>query len=281
MMKVLREPLVHFVLIGAGLFLVFGVTRERDGGAPKRIVVTTCQAEELAAKFSATWMRAPTKEELDNLIREHVRDEVYFREALDLGLDQNDPLIRRRLRQKLEFILEDLTAEAPPDDDRLATFLAENLKRFERETQVSFQQIYLNPDKRRDVAADAERILQELRDGADPESVGDVTLIPSDCELATRTEIARQFGDTFAADVAALEPGDWTGPLRSGFGGHLVKVTDRVEARVPGLDEVRERVERDWLAQRRQELKDAAYAELLESYEIVVEAKPDATRTEP
>lgn len=275
MKRLWREPLAHFLLIGAGLFLLFGLTQKQGSNAPNRVVVSAGQVEQLAAQFLRTWLRPPTEAELAGLIEQHVRDEIYYREALAMGLDQNDPLIRRRMRQKLEFILEDLTAEDAPSDEVLSAFLQQHPDKFRMEPQVSFQQLYLNPDKRQNLAADAGNMLESLRAGRAPETLGDPTMVGEEYTLATRSEIARQFGEAFALEVVALEPGAWSGPLYSGLGGHLVLVTDRREGRFPELAEIRAQVEREYLAQRRQELKDKAYAKVLESYEVVIQ--PPAT----
>jgi parvulin-like peptidyl-prolyl isomerase len=265
-----REPLVHFLLIGAALFLVFGLTQGPGGKAPKRIVVDASRVEQLAAQFSRTWLRPPTPAELSGLIASHVRDEVYYREAVAMGLDQNDSLIRQRMRQKLEFLLEDLNAEEA-SDEALTAFLQQNPDRFRAGPRVSFQQVYLNPEKRPDLLADAQRMLVDLNAGAAPESVGDPTLVQSEFSLVTLMDVARSFGDLFALEVDELTPGEWTGPIYSALGGHLVRVSDRREGRLPELAEIRSQVEREYLAKRRQELAEASYRKLLEGYEIVIE----------
>lgn len=270
--KAMREPLVHFLLIGAGLFLLFHFTKGPAGDQPDRIVITQVQVEQLKARFSRTWMRPPTKAEMAGLIDSLVRDEIYYREAVAMGLDRNDPSVRQRMRLKLEFLLEDLSTVAEPGDDVLTAYIKEHPDKFQVEARVSFRQVYLNPDKHPDMEADAKRMLARLKRGAAPGSVGDTTLVQDEYSLATRSAIERQFGEPFARQLVALAPGAWTGPLYSGLGGHLVKVTERVEGRLPELAEVRNQVEREYLAQRRQELKDQTYAKLLERYEVVMEA---------
>jgi hypothetical protein len=189
-----------------------------------------------------------------------------------MGLDRNDPTIRQRMRLKLEFLLEDLSTVAEPGDDVLTAYLQEHPDKFQMEARASFRQVYLNPTKRQNMEADATHMLARLKRGAAPESVGDSTLMQGEYRMATRSDIAGQFGEPFARQLVTLAPGTWTGPLYSGLGGHLVKVTERLEGRLPELAEVRSQVEREYLAQRRQELKDQAYAKLLERYEVVIEA---------
>jgi len=272
--RLLREPLLHFLLVGAVLFVVFGLRQGPATQTSNRIVIDAGQIEQLAAQFQRTWMRPPTPRELDGLVESLVRDEVYYREALALGLDKDDPVMRRRMRQKLEFIFEDLTAETPTDE-QLATYLADHADDFRIEPRVSFQQLYLNPDKRADPAGDAREVLASLGAGTDPAEAGDPSLLPTGMNLASTSEIARTFGREFAEELGGMPPGGWRGPVYSGLGVHVVRVTDREDGRLPELGEVRPVVEREWLAKRRQELKDLSYDRLRQGYEVVVEF-PDA-----
>lgn len=272
--KIMREPLVHFLLIGAGLFLLFHFTKGPAIDGANRIVVTPSQVEQMEARFTRTWMRPPTKEEMAGLIETYVRDEVYYREAVAIGLDRNDPSIRQRMRLKLEFLLEDLNTLAAPGEEELAAYLEAHRDAFIEEARVSFRQVYLNPTKHQDMEADAESMLALMKRGAGPESLGDATLVQGEYRLATLSDIARRFGEPFAQQLVSLEPGTWTGPLYSGLGGHLVKVTEHLEGRLPALTEVRNQVEREYLAQRRQEMKDIAYEKLRENYEVIIQPPP-------
>lgn len=265
-----REPLAHFLLIGAALFLFYDLTNEQGSEAPNRIVVDSGQLEQLAANFERTWMRPPTEDELDALVENHVREEVFYREALAMGLDQNDPLVRRRMRMKLEFILEDLSAQ-DVTDEALTAFLQQHPDKFRTEAQISFKQVFLNPDKRKDLASDAKQLLASLNSGAAPESVGDPTLVPSDYSLATQSEIARSLGERFAEDAIKLKPGDWTGPVYSAYGAHLLKLSERVDEHLPALSDIRALVEREYLVQQRKEQKDLAYQQLREGYQVAIE----------
>jgi len=269
--NLLREPLLHFLLIGVGLFWLYSVLQPTVVDDTNRVVVTTSQIEQLAAQFSRTWIRPPSEEELDGLIKSHVRDEVYYREAMALGLDKNDAQIRRRMRLKLEFILEDLNAEEAASDEALSLYLQQHADKFRQQAQTSFQQLYLNPDKRQDLQADASDVLQSLRAGVAPETLSDPIMLPYEYRQLTQSEIARQFGEAFALEVETLAPGDWAGPIYSGLGGHLVKVSERVPGRMPELAEVRAEVEREYLAQRRKQQQDDDYQKLLEAYEVVIE----------
>jgi len=270
--RVWREPLVHFLLIGAALFVFYDQTREQGNEAPNRIVMSSGQVEQLAANFKRTWMRPATDAELTALIENYVRDEVFYREALAMGLDQSDPVVRQRMRSKLEFILEDLSSTEVADEVLLA-YLQEHPDKFRTQPQASFQQVYLSPDRRTDLVAEAETVLASLNGGAAPESLGDPTLVPYAFTLATQAEIVRSLGERFGREVVELAPSDdWVGPVFSAYGGHLLKVSERVDARLPDLSEIRALVEREYLVERRNEIKDLAYAKLREGYDVTIEA---------
>jgi hypothetical protein len=276
--KLWREPLLHFLLIGAMLFILFDLTREESSDPANRISVSQSQVEQLAAQFTRTWLRPPTEQELSGLIESYVRDEIYYREALAMGLDRNDPQVRQRMRLKLEFLLEDLTAQQPPTDEVLETYLQQNPDRFRIEPRLSFRQLYLSFDRGAALEADAERILGQLETGEATETLGDPTMLPEEQTAVPERIIARSFGERFAKAVMELGPGSWQGPLYSGLGAHLVLVTDRKEGYLPELAEVRDEVEQEYLAERRKELKDLAYRKLREGYEVVIE--PDQPEEE-
>ena len=277
-----REPLLHFLLIGAMLFILFDLTREESSDPANRISVSQSQVEQLAARFTRTWLRPPTEQELSGLIESYVRDEIYYREALAMGLDRNDPQVRQRMRLKLEFLLEDLTAQQPPTDEVLETYLQQNPDRFRIEPRLSFRQLYLNLDRGAALEADAERILGQLEAGEATETLGDPTMLPEEQTAVPEHIIARSFGERFAKAVMELGPGSWQGPLYSGLGAHLVLVTDRKEGYLPELAEIRDEVEQEYLAERRKELKDLAYRKLREGYEVVIEEeKPEDDESLP
>ena len=275
----IREPLVHFLLIGAGLFLLFGLKGNpaslsggQSGPLTARIVITQGDIDQMIALFGKTWQRTPTEEEIEGLVNEFVRDEIYYREAIAIGLDKDDAVLRRRLRQKMEFIFEDISSGAEPTDKELATFLKKHPEKYLIDPQMSFRHVYVNADRRGNSAeADARQILAQLNEGADPDSVGDPLLMESEILLAPLWDIRKQFGDQFSRGLLMLRQCRWEGPVRSGFGLHLVFVRKRVGGRLPELSEVRDMVKRDWMFERQKELKDAAYAKIRERYTVVIE----------
>ena len=270
MTRLWREPLLHFLLIGAALFGLYALTNDFQSEATKRIVVDRGQVEQLRAAFKLTWSRLPTSAELETMIENHVREEIFYREALARGLDQNDPMVRRRLRQKLEFMLEDLSA-ATVDDTEIENFYQTNLDRYRADAQATFRQVFLHPGSHADLELAAEQRLMQLADGADIQTVGDATLLATEFRLARQSEIARDFGPEFAEQVIAAPMQTWTGPIYSAFGAHLVRIDERISSRQLALDEVRPQVRRDYLVQRQQAQKDLAYQRLREGYEISIE----------
>jgi hypothetical protein len=272
----LREPLLHFVVIGAALFAASALRGGGPGGGGNRIFVSAARQEQLAAGFARTWRRPPADEELRGLVDEWIREEIASREAIAMGLGEDDAIIRRRLRQKLEFISEDLSG-AEPDEAALQSWLEAHPEAYRQEPRVALRQVFVNADRRGARApADAAALLSRLLAGAHPAALGDPTLAPAALPLSPRSEVARLFGEPFADAVLALEPGRWVGPVRSGFGLHLVLLEAREPGRTPALAEVRDAVRRDLLFERQRQAKDDLYRALAARYRIEIEAPPAA-----
>ena len=277
MKRILREPLVHFLLLGAVLFIAYGlVSKPGSSDRPGKIIVTQGQIEQLASGFAKTWQRPPTTEELTGLVRDLVREEVYCRDAMAMGLDKDDSVIRRRLRQKLEFISDDVAAIREPTDADLNAYLQSHPDRFRVEQRFTFSQVYLDPAKHgENLARDiAELLVQLNRAGgqADVLTLGDSFLMEHTFTAAPTSEIAKQFGEKFAAKLGELSPGTWQGPVESGYGAHLVFVSERTEGRIPTLAEVRDDVRREWADAARLELNEKFYQSLLKRYTVTIES---------
>jgi hypothetical protein len=269
-MSWLREPLVHFLALGAAIFALARLAG--DGGSPPagRIEIGAAELEQLAEGFRRVWQRPPSADELAGLVEDRVREEVYYREALALGLDRADAIVRRRLRQKMEFLTED-TERAEPSRAELEAWLAAHREAFRVEPRVRFRHVYLSRERRGAGAArDAERLLAELRgDGRiDPATLGDPLPFATSGEDLSLSEVARRFGETFAARLFETPPGRFEGPIESAYGLHLVEVQERVPGRDPELAEVRDAVLRDWLAERRSRAREEGYRELRARYEV-------------
>ena len=271
--SLLREPLLHFLLIGFALFLLFGRVAPDDGD-DRRILIDRALVESLALQFQSTWIRPPTEEELANLVAAHVREEIFYREGRALGLDRDDSVIRRRVRQKFEVMMEDAGVGPPPDDAVLEAFLRARPDSFREPPRISFEQILVVSGGAAppDVAQAVEAIREALAAGGDPATLGRPTMLPAGADDRSLDLIARDFGRDFADALRDLPIGDWSGPVPSAFGQHLVRLSARTEARVPPLAAVRDRVRREWELQQRVDHLDALYDRLLQEYEIVTDA---------
>ena len=279
MSRLLREPLLHFLAGGAGLFVLYGIVAGDPAYAPDRIVVGVERVALLAATFERTWLRPPTRDELDGLVDEFVNEETLYREGLALGLDRDDLVIRRRLRQKMEFLHTDLTAQEKPTEAELAAFLSAHSDRFQQPARLSFRQVFVGRDGGSPAAESrASELLRRLRSGASEANVeGDPTLLPRAMTMASKHDVASAFGDDFAVDVLTLADDDWTGPVASSYGLHLVRVEERVRARLPELEEVRRQVEREYEATQRAEAKQRFLLELRERYEVDIRMPGDSS----
>lgn len=272
-MRVLREPLLHFFLLGVGIFVAYAWLNE--GGRDEEIVVTPGQQNTLIATFERTWQRPPTPDEFSGLVRDFVREEIAYREAGQMELDRDDIVIRRRLRQKLELLAEDLATLTPPTEAELEAWFDENAERYRVDPRYSFEQIFFSTDRRGTAAREhASKWLAELdagNVGIDAEEAGDATSLPRRMHDAARFEVAATFGSEFADALAALPDGAWTGPVESGFGLHVVRISSRTESRIPDSSEVEAEVRNDLLSERRSRGVDTLYESLAQKYTITVE----------
>ena len=274
--RLMAEPLLHFILLGGMLFTLYlSVNDAPEISNPNRIVVDEVQLRGMLTAFERTWLRAPTARELDGLIREYVKEEVLYREALALGLDSDDLIIRRRLRQKIEFLNADLTEPPTPTDADLQTHLDANSANYREAERQDFIQVFVSRgDDQGDAQQRASRLLARLPDPATAmphvAALGDVSMLPGKMMQADAHDIGRVFGDEFAAQLSTAPVDSWSGPYHSSYGLHLVYVSARTAARDPQLDEVRAAVIRDWAAAQRREANERFYSALLERYTIEV-----------
>ena len=273
----LKEPLFQFLVLGAALFGIFHLVDRNKTEAPARIIISSARIANLADGFARTWRRPPSQQELQGLVDDYIRDEVFYREGRAAGLDRDDVIIRRRVRQKMEFLAEDLSVREP-SEEQLASYLASNPQRFKTEDRLSFPQVFLSATRR--AAAmddDSKRLASALAraDAAvDTTTLGDPFLLGDEFHAVSLSEVAGIFGDDFAKRISAMEQGRWQGPIASSFGQHFVYIGERIAGSIPPLGEVREAVLREWLNARRLEAERKLYDSLRERYQIVVEAPP-------
>jgi hypothetical protein len=276
MKRILSEPLLHFLLLGAGLFIAYSMMQKNESSSEMgAIVITQGQFEHLAAGFAKTWQRPPTPAEMTGLVRDRIREEVYYREAMAMGLDKDDTIIRRRLRQKMEFISEDIAAQVEPTRVELNAYLQAHPEKFLTEPRFSFSQVYLHPEKHGDnLASDAAQILVQLNrteSKADPAALSDAFMLGQQFTTVRSSEVANLFGKLFAVKLNELTPGQWQGPVESGYGMHLVRVSERTEGGLPSLEEVRDLVQQEWAHTRRLEANEQFYQDLLKRYTVTIE----------
>ncbi len=273
--KLLREPLLHFLLIGAALFLVYGLQNDGVADQSNRIVFTKADINRLILVWEKKRQRPPTRLELEGLIEQQIREEVMYREALLMGLDQNDAIVRRRMAQKVEFITADIAAQSEPTDAELEEYLAMHADKFEVPGRISFVHVYLNRDQRgENVQQDARLLLEQLSEPGSQKDImtaGDPFMLGQQHEKMTRHDVSRLFGNEFTNRVFTLPPGSWQGPISSGYGLHLIRIDDKTEAVQPDLGMVRDKVYSEWQAQQRRDMDKAFYKSLRQRYEIVID----------
>jgi peptidyl-prolyl cis-trans isomerase C len=272
MRRFLKDPLVHFLLIGASLFVLSAWRGERIRGGRERIVVTADQVAQVRDAAELLKGRAPTDEELAALIEPTIRDEVLYREALALKLDVNDDEVRRRLVDKMSYLTQDTADPAPSSDAELRKFYDASPARFETPELATFDQVFFSPAERGDsVDAVAKAGLAALRSGRSPDEVGDHTPLRATYENAPRDQVEVLFGDAVAEALFTMPPGDWTGPFKSDFGLHAVRLRARSARRLPPFDEIRDQVAAEFAADRRRERNEAEYRRMRAHYDVVVE----------
>lgn len=266
-----REPLVHFLLAGLVVFLVSAWQGNVVDPASRTITISAPVVDRLAQGWTQTWQRRPTDAELDGLIRDYIKEEVFYREAKRLGLDEDDSVIRRRLRSKMEFLAGAEVEAETPDEATLTAWLAKNPQKYAPDARYSFDQIYLGAGDAslQDVAA----VRRQLRAGADWKTLSKSISLTATGEGVAKSDIVRDFGGDFAHSLSGLKPGEWSGPIASGFGEHLVRLRAITAPSVPQLKDVRQAVENDWRAATLRDRETRAYQALLDSYTIRI-AKP-------
>jgi hypothetical protein len=273
----LREPLFQFLVLGSALFGLFHLVDKKKAETPARIIISSAQIANLADGFARTWRRSPSKEELQGLVDDYIRDEVFYREGRAAGLDRDDVIIRRRVRQKMEFLAEDISAPEP-SEEQLVAYLRANPERFRTEDRLTFQQVFLSAARRgRAIDDDSKQVahaLDRAEAAVDKTALGDPFLLGEEFQAASRSEVASLFGESFAKQISVMEQGRWQGPISSSFGQHFVYISERIPGRLPPLDAVREAVRREWSNARRLEAEQKLYGSLRARYEIVVETQP-------
>jgi len=273
-----RQPLFQFFVLGALFYAAFvWVGGTADGGSEQVIRVTAADISRLEAGWQARWNRPPTEEEFTGLVRAHIREVALYRHAVAMGLDQDDPVVRRMLGTKLQTLTQNvLEFSLSPTDEELRPWFEENAERYRAPALITFTQIFLDPDRRGDATLDdAERMLARLRAQADPtagvDELGDSFLLQRYYPGKTLFDISRLFGQGFAESVFELAPAGWHGPVLSGYGVHLVYVHHREDTPDPEFESVKEDVRRDWISEKQRKLQEDYVNSVIATYEVEIE----------
>lgn len=278
--RLVREPLLHFLVLGAAIYGVYALTAPPEVETDERVLtVTSGEIGWLQASWEKRWGRPATEAELDKLIQRQVRETILYREAIAIGLDKEDVVIRRRLAQKLEFLSQDLLEPEPPTEEQLVAFFEENRAAYRFPDRITMTHVFFDPDKRGNTTLDdAEAAKAELialaEMPADLSAYGDEFLLQTYYPERTEADLARLFGVGFAAPVFELETGVWHGPVLSGYGTHLVFVHNRVVAPEVALADVKAAVAEDYMKAQRDKLNEKFMEGLLARYTVVIEEPP-------
>jgi hypothetical protein len=271
--RAVREPLSQFLAIALVLFvtneLIHGDVVRPSG---ERITISQGRVQQLADSYRLLAGRMPSRAELQALVNDFADEEIAYREAIAIGLDADDTIVRRRMRQKLEFMAEDAEASAEPTDEQLAAWLIKHAAEYRLPERVSFQQVMASTDLRGERAqSEAASLLDRLRSGADPARLGDPSMLPSAVRPTTQQDVASLFGEAFAADLFAHSDSWWFGPVMSPLGAHAVLILSREPARDPALADIRDQLRSDWIEARRRDRREQLQVRLRQRYDVIVE----------
>jgi len=279
-MKLLREPLVHFLAIGAAIFVLYGFMGQQEAEERERaITITAGEIGWLTDTWKKRWNRPPTAEEREGLIKQYLQEMILYREAVAMGLDKDDTIIRRRLAQKLQFLTQDLIGPKPPTEEELQSYFEAHMDRYQPPDLITLTHVFFDPDKRGDqTLKDAETVKAELialkQPPQDARSFGDPFMLQSYYPERSEAELAKLFGSGFVQPVFELAPQQWHGPVLSGYGTHLVYVHDRRESEPPKFSEVEAQVRQDWESEKRAQLNEQYIASLMGRYDVTIEDGP-------
>lgn len=269
----LKDPFVHFIALGALIFVFFAVLDESGDPIDREVVVSSADVARLEALWQSQYSRSPSDSERAAMIENHIREEVLYREAMSLDLADDDIIVRRRLVQKFLFLSEDLMAVAAPADAELDAWYEENQARYLVSPQTSFRHVYLSAEKRGEAAkSDAVVMVAHLqRNAGEWRALGDPFMLQREYAARKENQIAELFGSGFAGRLADLEKGAWAGPVRSAYGWHAVNILKRAPQSLPLLEDIRGEVLADFKAEKRDEANRAFYQALRARYNVTLE----------
>ncbi len=281
MRRLLREPLIHFLAIGALLFGLYSLTQSgRPATAPStEIRLSLDEIAQLTLLHQSQWHRQPTPQELERMVENKVQQEILYREALAMGLDKDDEIVKRRMAQKMQFLAEDVAAAREPTSDELRVWFERNGDKFALPSRVSFRHLYFGSDRRGerahdDAVAALAKLAGQPQDTKLAAPLADSFMFQDYYGDRTSAELAKEFGPQFAVAVEKLEPGSWQGPIESGYGWHLVFVDTVIPGRVPAFEEVEPDVKTAWLGEQKERAREDAYKAMRAKYTVLLPAPP-------
>lgn len=278
--RIIKEPLVHFLFLGAciyGAYALFGAPEEDEGDNLIHIDVKRIDA--FISGWQSRWNRPPTAQEINGMIQQNINEEVLYRQAVAMGLNENDPITRRRMAQKLEFLTSDLAQAQQPKDGELEKYFQDNMDAYRGDDLITFVHVFFNPDERDDKTLDdAAKVLKELQVAGEPDleklEIGDRFMLQNHFKSVDEVEVRRQLGSGFAESLMKLEEGKWHGPVLSGYGVHLVYVYQLEKAPAPAHEKVKDKVLEDWNEEKREQFNADFLDNLKKQYEIVIDDLP-------
>lgn len=276
MQKMLKEPLIHFLLIGGGLFLLYSFLNPSEEQLENNVIqIDNSDVERLTKAYQQNWNMSPDSATLKKLLAEEVKAEVFYREALRMQLDHNDEIIRRRLKQKYEFLVKDLADSRQPGLEELKRYYEGHPDFYQAPTKLSFTQIYFSPDKRSLSLQTAQNVLEQISnlpiDKVNVKKLGDPFHLQSYYADRDYNEVRQLFGQDFAQAIFKQAKEGWLAPVPSGYGIHLVYVSGIQKEQIQPFEQVQERVIADWKLQQQQLYNERLYENLLKKYEVIYE----------
>lgn len=276
MKKLIKEPLFHFLVLGAFIFVLFGIINS-DADSSEAIIIDDDDVNSLISKWESQWKRPPTEKELEDLLRNAVRQEIYYQEALKMNLDHNDEIIKRRLSQKLEFLSSDFASLKTIEDDELQVYFDENIETYRQPSSYSFYQIIFTSDNHQSPEEKANEILKNFPSASieDMKAKGDSFAFNYEFNEINSNQLRIKFGTGFPEQMESLEIQKWVGPIRSGFGYHLIFISEKITSYIPKLDEVKEKVLTDFEYDYQETMIEDIYKGLKQNYTIQVNIKSE------
>jgi hypothetical protein len=274
-----REPLIHFFILGLAVFGLHAALDRKPAATvndPYLVEVSSADIEWMRTIFNKRMGRGPSVQDLRAQVNQLIREQILSREAVAVGLDEDDMVVRRRLAQKMEFLFKDSSAIAEPTEEDLRTFFFENRRKYEMPPQVTFTQVYFSIDRRG--VEEAKQTAQTLvKEDGDPDRVatlGDASILSPRCTQCSVREIRNRFGLDFAETVKNLAPGSWHGPVKSAYGFHAVYIHERQDTKVPKFYDIIDQIKDDWKSEKREENTRSVYGEMRSRYRVLVEGLP-------